>query len=395
MIDLMADYASPTDTPLGKVSEMMKWFSPHFDYLTKCRIHNNAMGNVVRMIKNILANCDNRSSDQQNKELVINSLYEYLHERIILSAQLIAKEAASKINDGDVILTYGRSNLIEKAIIEAYKQQKKHFSVIIVDGRPLYEGKRLLKNLITKEGLPADIFTYASLDAISYVIKNVNKVILGASSLLSNGSMVSRSGCALVAMCANRHNIPVIVCAETYKFSEKVGMRSNIRLQNTHNYLERVEPVHHNEVANRLEVLKGVDRYLRHHMDKYAERDNDDFYAAPRSSGGGKKGGKNPQKKTGADAKGNNTINPIQTKMMEIKEEQGCFGSKLVENSILAKIMELLDKEKHIVISNPRYDITPMKYISIVVTEVGNVPPTSVPVIIREYRKESEGAIGV
>jgi len=144
IIDSMADYASSKDTRLKK-SEMTKYFSRHFDYLTKCRIHNNAMGNVARMIKNVLNTCDDRASDQENKALVINSLSEYLHERIILSAKLIAKEAASKINDGDVILTYGRSNLIEKAIIEAYLQQKKNFSVIIVDGRPLYEGKRLLK----------------------------------------------------------------------------------------------------------------------------------------------------------------------------------------------------------------------------------------------------------
>merc|ERR1712146_34900 len=97
--------------------------------------------------------------------------------------------------------------------------------------------------------------------------------------------MVSRSGCALVAMCANRHNIPVIVCAETYKFSEKVGMRSNIRLQNTQTFHERVETVHHNEVANRLEVLKGVDQYFRHAMDKYEEDDEEE---ADRH-GGGKK----------------------------------------------------------------------------------------------------------
>lgn len=30
------------------------------------------------------------------------------------------------------------------------------------------------------------------------------------------------------------------------------------------------------------------------------------------------------------------------------------------------------------------YDVTPMKYITMVVTEAGVVPPTSVPVIIRE-----------
>jgi translation initiation factor eIF-2B subunit delta len=32
------------------------------------------------------------------------------------------------------------------------------------------------------------------------------------------------------------------------------------------------------------------------------------------------------------------------------------------------------------------YDITPIQFIAVVVTEVGMIPPTSVPVIIREYQ---------
>jgi translation initiation factor 2B subunit (eIF-2B alpha/beta/delta family) len=32
------------------------------------------------------------------------------------------------------------------------------------------------------------------------------------------------------------------------------------------------------------------------------------------------------------------------------------------------------------------YDLTPAHYISMVISEVGQLPPTSVPVVIREYR---------
>jgi len=34
------------------------------------------------------------------------------------------------------------------------------------------------------------------------------------------------------------------------------------------------------------------------------------------------------------------------------------------------------------------YDLTPIDLITLVVTELGHLPPTSVPVVIREYRKE-------
>jgi translation initiation factor eIF-2B subunit delta len=36
------------------------------------------------------------------------------------------------------------------------------------------------------------------------------------------------------------------------------------------------------------------------------------------------------------------------------------------------------------------YDLTPMDFISMVVTEVGVIPPTSVPVIIREAQLRSQ-----
>ena len=47
-------------------------------------------------------------------------------------------------------------------------------------------------------------------------------VILGAHSLFSNGAVYSRAGTAMVAMMAKAHSVPVVVCCETYKFSEGV-----------------------------------------------------------------------------------------------------------------------------------------------------------------------------
>jgi translation initiation factor eIF-2B subunit delta len=39
---------------------------------------------------------------------------------------------------------------------------------------------------------------------------------------------------------------------------------------------------------------------------------------------------------------------------------------------------------------NLRYDLTPMKYVSLVITESGLIPPTSVPVLIREYKAQKD-----
>lgn len=47
-------------------------------------------------------------------------------------------------------------------------------------------------------------------------------VLLGTAALLSDGSLYSRAGTALVAMLAKESRIPVVACCETYKFGEKV-----------------------------------------------------------------------------------------------------------------------------------------------------------------------------
>ena len=45
---------------------------------------------------------------------------------------------------------------------------------------------------------------YVLLSAVSYVMKEATKVLLGASAMLNNGALVSRVGSALVAMTASK-----------------------------------------------------------------------------------------------------------------------------------------------------------------------------------------------
>lgn len=50
----------------------------------------------------------------------------------------------------------------------------------------------------------------------------VTKVLLGAHALLANGYVMSRAGTAQIALIAKSYNVPVLVCCETHKFSERV-----------------------------------------------------------------------------------------------------------------------------------------------------------------------------
>jgi translation initiation factor eIF-2B subunit delta len=114
-----------------------------------------------------------------------------------------------------------RSSVVEKVLLQAFEDGKT-FSVIVVDSRPMLEGKKLL-SVLSAAQIPC---TYLLLPAIGSIITEVSTVFVGAHSLHSNGAVFSRAGTALVAMMAKQHSVPVVVCCETYKFSEGVQLDS-------------------------------------------------------------------------------------------------------------------------------------------------------------------------
>jgi translation initiation factor eIF-2B subunit delta len=46
--------------------------------------------------------------------------------------------------------------------------------------------------------------------------------------------------------------------------------------------------------------------------------------------------------------------------------------------------------QKNLLLLNLKYDLTPPEYIDMIITEVGSIPVTSVPVILREFRIDTE-----
>lgn len=94
--------------------------------------------------------------------------------------------------------------------------------MIIVDSLPLLEGRELLRRFV-KIGIKC---SYIFINAVNAMMFECNKVILGAHALLSNGYVMSRVGTAQIALAASIRNIPVLVCCESYKFSDRVQMDS-------------------------------------------------------------------------------------------------------------------------------------------------------------------------
>ncbi|KAJ7499210.1 hypothetical protein FB451DRAFT_1204641 [Mycena latifolia] len=229
---VIQDYTTPPNNTLSR--HLMTHLSPQITHLVSARPMSVTMGNAIRQLKLEISGSDIDMPEQDAKDLLCQKIDDYIRDRIIIADEVIQDLACKKIKDGDIILTYARSSVVEKVLLSAYKQGKR-FSVIVVDSRPLLEGKALLKALtsappvswtLSNDSLlsppPPIPCTYALLPALPSLITEATSVILGAHSLHSNGAVFSRAGTALVAMMAKQHSVPVLVCCETYKFSEGV-----------------------------------------------------------------------------------------------------------------------------------------------------------------------------
>jgi translation initiation factor eIF-2B subunit delta len=219
--DAIGDYIPPVDGDLrNHVNNQV--LKPSFTYWTQeCRPHSVSMGNAFTFVKSAVVAALDRDMAWEDCRLVLQeSIDAYIQERINYADLAIASVAFEMISNGDVILTYAKSEAIQVVLLEAHKMKTKKFRVIVVDAKPLFEGKVLLRAL-REAGLDC---TYILLNALSYVMKDVTKVLLGAKGLLNDGSVYGRVGTACVAMVAK--DIPVLVCAETYKISNRVQLEA-------------------------------------------------------------------------------------------------------------------------------------------------------------------------
>lgn len=243
---------------------------------------------------------------------------------------MIANSAVQKINDGDVILTFACSSIVKKTILAAHKQGKK-FRVIVIDSRPLFEGKSLARTL-ANVGIQVQ---YSLTHAISHAAKDATKVFLGAHAMMGNGRLYSRVGTALVAMSAKERaggaDIPVIVCCETVKFTDRVALDSIVA----------------NEISDADELV----------------------ISQPQAQITGVPASKPTTTPADANAKPNASK----------KAENGDTTDGPVTTSPLQNWRDTPNLQ----LLNIMYDVTPAKYLDMVVTEMGSLPPSAVPIVHR------------
>ncbi|KAG4300711.1 hypothetical protein PCK1_003140, partial [Pneumocystis canis] len=199
---VIQDYHTPNGTTLQR--HLQSYINLHISHLVLSRPLSVSMRNAIRFLKLEISNSSIDLGEDEAKNLLIKRIDRFIRDKITVADQVIIAIGQDKIDNGDVILTYSRSSIIEKVLIEAHKCHK-FFRVIVVDSRPCFEGKECADRL-SKAGLT---LTYLTISSLNYIIREVTKVFLGAHAMLSNGALYSRVGTSIVAMTAKDNNIPL------------------------------------------------------------------------------------------------------------------------------------------------------------------------------------------
>jgi len=186
-------------------------------FLRECRQMSISMLNALRSVKREIKHIEKNLTTEELRKNIEEIIDDFLNFNFTLHPKAISETANKKIRNGDVILTYSYSKLVEKALLDAAEAGKK-IKVIVADGRLQSLGRSLATKLV-KAGLHT---TYILITAVSQVLPSVTKVLMGCDGVMANGCVLATVGTSQVALLAKSCNKPVVFCSETYKFTERV-----------------------------------------------------------------------------------------------------------------------------------------------------------------------------
>jgi len=121
-----------------------------------------------------------------------------------------AQQAAQYIGPNQTLFTHSLSSTVMEVF---HLLREQGVSAIITESRPLYEGYILARQL-SEWQIPTTLITDAQ---IGLFINQADAVLVGADSLLADGSLINKAGTYPLALAAHDQCVPFYVCCESFK----------------------------------------------------------------------------------------------------------------------------------------------------------------------------------
>ncbi|HUK28647.1 MAG TPA: NUDIX domain-containing protein [Candidatus Acidoferrales bacterium] len=183
----------------------------------RLRKAQSGMANVWNLVGSFLHLVDGEriktESVSELRELAVK-----VAKRVVETAKKTSEDAARNsarlLPENGRVLTHSYSTAVFRSL-ELGLKSGKHFEVYATESYPGMEGKRLAQDLIAL-GVPVKSIADSAVESI---ISNVNLVLVGADSVLMDGSLIHKIGTRTIATNAQESKVPFRSVCETLKFS--------------------------------------------------------------------------------------------------------------------------------------------------------------------------------
>jgi ribose 1,5-bisphosphate isomerase len=142
-------------------------------------------------------------------------LLSFLDEKVKAAehyARKIAGLASELVSDGAIVSTFGRSSLVERALVRA-KEEGKSVRVVLSEGRPLFEGILTARKL-SNSGIDSILVTDSALP----IFLSRSDILLIGCNAVTERSFVNKAGTYPICLVAREQNVPVYCLCETSSF---------------------------------------------------------------------------------------------------------------------------------------------------------------------------------
>ncbi len=129
------------------------------------------------------------------------------------SDEIISEIGSRKIKKNYIVYTHCHSSTVMRILKRAWDKKIK-FKVCVTETRPHYQGRKSAKEL-SEYGIPV---TYFVDSAARFAIKKADIMLIGADAISSDGKVINKIGSELFAIIANRYDVPVYSCTNSWKY---------------------------------------------------------------------------------------------------------------------------------------------------------------------------------
>ncbi len=183
-----------------------------------------SLPNAVRFVLSRMRSAPSQELEELRKAAIIAA--EEFVQNSISAVERIGEIGSKRFSDGDVVLTHCNSMAVNAVLRTAWRSGKK-FEVYVTESRPRYQGHITARQL-AEEGIPVTMIVDS---AVRYIMKDVDKVIVGADSIAANGAAVNKIGTAQIALIAREARALFFVAAESYKFHPETLLGSLVEIE--------------------------------------------------------------------------------------------------------------------------------------------------------------------